>query len=303
MPKRYKLKIDDLRDRIAAVLVIVMVLLLGGYMVYDLYFRLPTSSLPPSADSGSSIEDNVIAENYNILLLGLDGRAGLNDRSDTLILVSLDQQQKKAQLLSIPRDTRVKVRGSWDKINAAYAYGGVELSKQTVADFLEVSIDRYVIINFNGLIKLVDEIGGIDLNVPVRMYKPLEGIDLQPGKQHLNGAQVLAYSRFRGTSGGDIDRSQRQQEVITLLVKKALQENSIAQIAELAQIARKDIETDLTVREIVALARLASPVLENGLTTKVFPGKSKWIDEIWYWIPDLGQLDETLLISENTLSK
>lgn len=271
-------------------------------MVYDLYFRLPSSSFPSVGDADPGTDENLIAKKFNILLLGLDGRAGLNDRSDTLILVSLDQENKKAQLLSIPRDTRVKVKGAWDKINAAYAYGGIDLSKRTVSDFLDVKIDRYVIINFDGLVKLVDKIGGIDVNVPVRMYKPLEGIDLEPGYQHLNGEQILAYSRFRDTKGGDLDRSGRQQEVLQLIAEKVLKENNISQITELVQIAKEDIETDLTVREIVALARLASPILENGLATKILPGSNKYIDNLWFWEPDLTSLEEILIISQNTLS-
>lgn len=297
MKKRRRRQKIDIRDVIAIILIIIILLMIGGYMVYDMYFRLPTSSFSPTSDSNSAEEDELIGERFNILLLGLDGRAGLNDRSDTLILASLDQKNKKAQLLSIPRDTRVKIKGNWDKINAAYAYGGVELSKQTVADFLGVNIDRYVIINFEGLVKLVDEIGGIEVDVPVRMYKPLEGIDLQPGLQLLNGEEVLAYSRFRDTKGGDLDRSRRQQEVIKLIAQKVLEERNINQIMDFIEIAREDIRTDLTGREIGALVRLASPIMENGLATKLLPGSGKYIDNIWYYLPDLTKLEELLLIS------
>ena len=81
-----------------------------------------------------------------------------------------------------------------DKINAAYAYGGLELTQQTVSDFLGIKLDRYAIIDFKSLVSLVDAVGGLEIDVPVRMYVPLEGIDLQPGLQHLNGEQVLALS-------------------------------------------------------------------------------------------------------------
>ena len=287
-------------------LLILLVLLMGAYLAYDYYFRLPLLPKAFQANEQTDPDQEDQAKDFrkfNILVLGLDGREGLNDRTDTIILASLDGENEIAQLLSIPRDTRVKIKGGWDKINAAYAYGGLKLTKQTVADFLEVDIDRYVIINFNGLIKMVDAVGGIEVKVPVRMHKPLEGIDLQPGLQHLNGKQVLAYSRFRGTKNGDIDRAHRQQEVLQILAAKVLKTYNPTRIAGLIEIARKEMKTDLTTKEMVALARLTAPVLENGLITEVLPGSNKMIDDIWYWEPDLSKLaSHSLSFEENRKS-
>ncbi|MDI9522869.1 MAG: LCP family protein, partial [Bacteroidota bacterium] len=104
---------------------------------------------------------------YNVLVLGVDSKTRFSGtRSDSIILATVDTEDRKARMISIPRDTRVKVKGAWDKINAAYAYGGVELAKETVEDFLGVKIDRYVIVNFNSLIEIVDAIGGIEVDVP-----------------------------------------------------------------------------------------------------------------------------------------
>lgn len=284
------------------------IFIIGICVACDQYFRLPNNR--NNGDLNNSERPNITANNaannynfgnFNILILGLDGRKGLNDRTDTIILASLNEEEKKAQLLSIPRDCKVKIKGKWDKINAAYVYGGLDLTKTTVTNLLGVDIDRYVIINFNGLIKLVDIIGGIDVNVPVRMYKPLEGIDLQPGLQHLNGKQVLAYARFRGTKNGDIDRVRRQQEVIQLLSEKITEGNNLTKFLDIIESARKEVETDLTVKEIGALARLASPVLENEIATKVLPGNNQKIDEIWYWEPDLSNLSEIVAISKKEI--
>ncbi|HHY05826.1 MAG TPA: LCP family protein [Clostridia bacterium] len=276
------------------VILVLALLTIGVYVVYDRFFRLPSPSSSPVSDSAT--EEKLAFDKFNILLLGLDGREGLNDRSDTIILVSLDEKNKKAQLLSIPRDTRVKVRGKLDKINAAYAYGGVDLSLKTVSNFLGVHIDRYVIIKFDGLVKLVDLAGGIDVHVPTRMYKPSEGIDLYPGDQHLDGEQVLAYTRFRNDKYGDLDRARRQQEALQLLATKILKEKSLSQLVEFINLAFEEVETDLSMREMVALARLASPVLENGVVTKILPGQSVKINEIWYYEADLANLPEVLAI-------
>ncbi|MDD4047888.1 MAG: LCP family protein [Clostridia bacterium] len=284
------------KKRIWIIAFVILATILGAsYLVYDLYFRLPVDV--PLEESGSEENEECYFGNFNVLILGLDGRKGINDRSDTIILASLDEKNKKAQLLSIPRDTRVKVKGAWDKINAAYAYGGLDLTTETLTKFLNVEIDRYVIINFNSLVRLVDMVDGIDLNVPVRMYKPLEGIDLQPGQQHLEGKQVLAYSRFRDTKAGDIDRARRQQEVIQLLAEKVVQGKNITHLPEMFNNAKENVDTDLTIREMGALVRLAPAIIDNGVATKVFPGENKKIDGIWYWEPDLSNMVEVLSIT------
>lgn len=274
---------------LAAVIVLCM-----AYLVYDSYFRLPVKD--PSPPAGNKAEEKAEFDKFNVLILGLDGRTGVNDRADTIILASVDGEANEVQLLSIPRDTRVKIKGGWDKINAAYAYGGVDLTQETLTEFLDIGIDRYIIVDFNSLVKLVDEIGGIDIDVPVRMYVPLEGIDLEPGQQHLNGEQVLAYSRFRGTSEGDIGRVKRQQQVIQLLAEKVLTPQNIPRLPQLVTDFKDEVKTDLTVREMVALARLAPDALKKGVNAQVLPGKNKKIDGIWYWEPDIEALAHLLTI-------
>jgi len=274
------------------VIILLAILLAVGYFAYDSYFTLPFEKPQEQGEAQNKPEFG----KFNILLLGLDGRQGINNRADTIILATLDGETNQAQLLSIPRDTRVKIKGGWDKINAAYAYGGVELTRTTVSDFLGVEIDRYAVLDFNSLVKLVDAVGGIEVDVPVRMYVPLEGIDLKPGKQHLNGEQVLAYARFRGTIEGDIDRARRQQEVIQLLLQKVLKPENLPRIGQFIEIAKDNVDTDLTAKEMIALARIAPEVMEKGISTKVLPGKNKKIDGIWYWEPDLASIESMLAV-------
>jgi len=280
----------------AAVLAVILCLC---YVTYDFYFRLPAHKAPAKTaeqKDGKSLPAGF--DHFNVLVLGIDGRENLNDRADTIILASVDGKADTAQLLSIPRDTRVKVKGSWNKINAAYAFGGAELTIKTVSEFLGVGIDRYVVVDFQSLVNLVDEVGGIEVDVPVRMYVPLEGIDLQPGFQKLDGPQVLAYSRFRGTSEGDIGRVKRQQEVITLLTRKIMSPANISKLPHLISVFREDVQTDLSVKEMVALARIAPDALDNGLSTLVLPGRNKKIDEIWYWEPDISALAKLLKVQK-----
>lgn len=261
-----------------------------AYLAYDAYFRLPVEKAQsPAADPQEG--EKTDTSGFRVLLLGLDGRAGLNDRTDTIILVSVDSLTEEVKVLSIPRDTRVKIKGSWNKINAAYVYGGVDLTKKTVSELLGVTVDRYAVTDFTGLVEIVDYIGGIEVDVPVRMYVPLEDIDLQPGLQHLNGEQVLAYSRYRGTIEGDIGRIERQQQVLRLLAEKMLSVKNIPRLPRIISYIKEEIATDLTVREMVALARLAPDALRRGVTMRLLPGKNLKQNGIWYWQPDLSKLE------------
>ena len=236
-------------------------------------------------------------DRFDILLLGLDGREGLNDRTDTIILLSIDAVNKKGTLLSIPRDTRVQLKpGSYDRINAAYVYGGVDLAKQAVGELLQTHIDRFAAINFEGVVDLVDLLGGVEIDVPVRMYVPLEGIDLQKGDaQVLNGEDALAYMRFRGTSGGDMDRVVRQQEVLVKLAKDLFTFKNILNIRRFLETALEKMDTDLSLNELTALASISSEIIENGIETYVLPGDNRKIDSLWYFIPDLEAFRKDLV--------
>ena len=192
-------------------------------------------------------------------------------------------------MVSVPRDTRVKIKGGWEKMNSAYVYGGIELVEETVEDFLKVKIDNYVIVNFQSLIQIVDVLGGLEIDVPIKMYHPTEGIDLEPGKQMLDGKGVLAYSRFRYTEEGDIGRAKRQQQVIELLLEK-IKKAGVIHNLEIGGIILKNIETDMPATEILKLIAAASKVVENGIDKFVVPGENAKIDGIWYWEPDLDAL-------------
>lgn len=232
---------------------------------------------------------------YNVLLLGIDSRTerGLEAeitaksyRTDTMILATLDIKNKKAKLISIPRDTKVKVKGNYNKINAAFVYGGVELAKETVENFAGVRIDRTMVVDFQSLVKFVDLLGGIEIDVPIRMYRPTEEIDLQPGLQVLNGHDALAYSRYRGTPGGDIDRAARQQEVIQALMKEIISVKGVSMIPSLYKTMEENMVTDIPLKELMTLGKLAPQILNNGLDTMVVPGRNALIEGIWFWEAD-----------------
>ena len=235
-----------------------------------------------------------VSDKTTVLIMGVDERVDDVGRSDTIIVATIDPLTNQAALLSIPRDTRVKVgyRG-FDKINAAYAYGGVRLAENTVENFLGIDIDHYVTINTHAFVDMVDAIGGIDLDVEKRMYyeDPWDDdgglvIDLYPGFQHLDGADAVTYVRYRD-SEGDIGRVKRQQKFIAAVVDKLTSPTIIPQVPALIKEMLDAVNTDLSMRQILELAGSLNDAYKNGIEMDMVPGHPLYIDDISYWIPDV----------------
>ncbi len=236
-----------------------------------------------------------------IMLMGVDEREDDVGRSDTLMIATIDPKQDQAALLSIPRDTRVKIKGNgFDKINAAYAYGGHRLTQNTVENFLGVPIDHYVIINIHAFQRIIDAIGGIDIDVEKRMYyeDPWDDdggllIDLRPGMQHMDGKTAVTYVRYRDEEG-DIGRVARQQKFMKALMDKMTSPSIIPQLPAIISEISKSVKTDLSIREMIEFAGTLRQAQKNGLKTDMVPGKPLYIHEVSYWIPDITKLRSTI---------
>lgn len=238
----------------------------------------------------------------NIIVLGVDERAEEYDvgRSDTLFVVMFDTKNKAASLLSVPRDTRVRIKGhGWDKINHAYAYGGRELTQKTTEELLGIKINNYVMVDFKGFVGLVDAIGGVDINVEKDMYyyDTWDGfkIDLKKGMQHMDGKTAIQYVRYRDEEG-DIGRIRRQQHFIMAVYERITSANMLLHIPGLAKQLTNMVKTDLPLSDMVDLGRaLHSMVKEKGLAMATVPGTPRYIDGISYWLPDITDLREQMV--------
>lgn len=236
-----------------------------------------------------------------VMLMGVDEREDDVGRSDTLMIATLDPKKHKAAILSVPRDTRVKIKGhGFDKINAAYAYGGHNLTKNTVEDLLGVEMEHYVIINVNAFTKIIDAIGGIDINVEKRMYyeDPWDDngglvINLYPGQQHMDGATAITYVRYRDEEG-DIGRITRQQKFMRAVMDKLTSPAIIPRIPTIIGQVVDSISTDLTVKQMIEFMAALKESQANGLQTEMLPGRPMYIGGISYWIPDLSKLRATV---------
>lgn len=248
-------------------------------------------------NGGTSLLDVVAKNRINILVLGVDERADDVGRSDTSFVVTLDTEAKKITVLSIPRDSRVKIAGhGWDKFNHAFAFGGLPLSKSTAENLLGVSIQYTVTIDFKGFMRMIDALGGITIDVEKRMrysdpYDDDGGlvIDLYPGVQRLSGKEAIKYVRYRDEEG-DIGRVARQQKFLKALLKELASPQTVVRLPELAKEFYGAVKTDMPLSKILKLLPAVQEAASSGLATATVPGAPLWIKEVSYWQPNIAEL-------------
>lgn len=197
-------------------------------------------------------------------------------RSDTIMVVKVDFDRMRADAVSIPRDTLVRIPGhGWGKVNAAHALGGVELAAKTVSDLLgEIPIDHVAVIDYVGFQRLIDAIGGVDLYVDKRLkYDDNWGdlhIDLQPGFQHLNGQQAMGFVRYRHTDS-DFKRIERQQVFVQALKDKLKSPGVWVRAPDVLNKASKMVASSLTYEQLLALATYVRSLPQDAVQMKTLP--------------------------------
>ena len=274
-----------------ALTVIFLLLMAGTAGAYYVWTGKPPSAFVTGPSSSSP------SGRTNVLLMGTDARAGEpSQRTDTMILCSIDPASRQVALLSIPRDTRVDLPGhGLDKINDADVYGGPDEAMAVAGNLLGVDINYYVLADFNGFKDIVDTLGGVTVDVKSNMYHydPMDGgiytIDLKKGVQVLDGTKALEFVRFRDDALGDIDRTARQQEFLTALVKKMMQPSSLTKLPALAPEVMRDVHTNLPLAMVVSLARTAAGIDNLQVVRQTLPGYFATIGGISYWVVDPDQ--------------
>jgi LCP family protein required for cell wall assembly len=229
----------------------------------------------------------------NILLLGVDAHDGKSGRSDTLMVVHIDAKTKSIGIVSIPRDTLVVIPGvRLDKINHAFAFGGAELACATTSNFLQVPVSYYIKVNFEGLERLIDRLGGITLDIEKKMYYvDFAGglyIDLQPGVQVLTGKQAIGYLRFRHDNLSDFGRISRQQKFLDAVATQIKKTRGLSQTYNLILDFAGSVETNLSASQIMGLASVSRQAYESGnIMMTQLPGTGTKIDGVYYLQPDM----------------
>jgi LCP family protein required for cell wall assembly len=233
-------------------------------------------------------------DRINILCLGLDRnwtRKGMpytkGVRSDTMIVLSLDLTQRKAYALSVPRDLRVEIPDhGHSRINDAHRFGGIALTIETIQNFLGVTLDYYAIIKLGAVRRLIDAVGGIEVDVEKDMdYDDNWGqlhIHLKQGPQHLSGEQTEGYMRFRHDAEGDFGRMRRQQQVFRTISKTLKSPVILFKFDDLLSVLEENLDTNLTRKQLMALGRMFSETSPNDLTTDTVPAVDRPRDGIAY---------------------
>lgn len=243
--------------------------------------------VPGGSDAPLDVQVNTTQDWTNIILLGSDKRADNRSwRTDTMIVVSVDAQRDTVRLLSIPRDLWVDIPGhGFDRINTADLWGelareggGPDLVKQTVRESLGIPIHYYVRVNFEGFMKVIDTIGGVDFYVDC----PLTDLGLQPGLHHMDGRTALRYARSRTTTS-DFDRSNRQRKLLMALWEQGLTKDIIPKLPALWKAMAGTIQTDLPLHQVISLAN-------TGLRVKPDQVRSRSIGpwQVENWITPQG---------------
>ena len=234
-----------------------------------------------------------------ILVLGEDNTGGTESKrwglADTIILANIDIGNKRLAVLSIPRDTRVDLDGYGGicKINAAHVRGGPTLVALAVERLIGIRPDYYIKVDVEGLEKLVDIVGGVEIDVEKNMrYTDRWGglyINLKKGPQLLNGEKAMQYVRFRHDALGDIGRIERQQKFLKALAEKTSAPTNLRRLPQIAKAVLETVKTDLGPRDAVYLAEFASRVDLDQVDMAMLPGTPEDIGGINYWIADPHQ--------------
>jgi polyisoprenyl-teichoic acid--peptidoglycan teichoic acid transferase len=221
-----------------------------------------------------------------VLVVGIDQ---VGDNTDVMFTVAVENGS--TTLLQVPRDTFVESeRFGVLKANALYAYGGMEGAKQELSQLLDAPIQRHLKVNVRAVQRVAEALGGIEVNVPKRMYYVDQSqdlyIDLYPGLQLLRGEELTGYLRFRNDEMGDLGRMERQRDVFQKVFAKLIHPSTLARLPELLQIAGEDIDTDLSP---VELGQLIAAMASTELSASQLPGRLFWHDDLSYWMPDINR--------------
>lgn len=272
--------------------------------------EIPKTSKDLNISSKAEAYDNSIT---NIAFYGLDRRAKDEaSRSDAIIIVSIDKQHNKIKLSSIMRDSYVNVEGhGMTKITHAYAYGGPQLAIKTLNQNFDLNIKDFVTVDFFDLEKIIDAVGGIDLNITNDELKYINSyitetsnieksaipVISKAGFQHVNGRQAVAYTRIRYTSGGDFERTTRQRTVLTALLNEIMK-TSISNLPNVVNNLAQYTETSLSSTDMIKMATSVATSGIRDIVQERFPvdGYCNALtkDGVWYLQLDLNATKDQL---------
>ena len=286
---------------LAIIIIIVTAILTGYFYLNSKLSQMKQVNIDENNLNVATQVEEKLTGYRNIALFGVDSRdsdLGKGNRSDCIIIASINNDTKEINLVSVYRDTYVDIDGyGLDKITHAYSYGGPELALKTLNKNLDLNIKEFVTVNFDAVADAVDALGGVDIrieedeisaiNSAIRDTAKYTGFDAEyienAGMQTLNGVQAVGYSRVRYTEGGDYRRTERMRTVIEAMFKK-LKDKSIGEINSFADKILPEVYTNLEPNEVISLA---PNMLSYKMSESIgWPYKTRGITtDRWYGVP------------------
>ncbi|WP_448162910.1 polyisoprenyl-teichoic acid--peptidoglycan teichoic acid transferase TagU [Bacillus mobilis] len=274
----------------------------GGAYAYYIYSNVSNAlnavHKPLDRDKSDKRSEKVDVSDkkpISILMMGVDQRGKDQGRSDSLMLFTLNPKTKSMKITSIPRDSYAEIvgKGKKDKINHAYAFGGIDMAVKTVENFLNVPVDHYIEVNMNGFMDVIDAVGGIEVYNDLEFTH--EGTSFKKGELHLNGMEALKYAQMRYTDPrGDFGRQTRQRQVIQAVIKKGASVSSLASYGDVLKAIEKNVKTSLTQEQMFEIQKNYKECMENSEEIQIPGDGHKAADGIWYYyVPDAAKQDLT----------
>ncbi|MDK8644208.1 LytR family transcriptional regulator [Staphylococcus condimenti] len=247
-------------------------------------------------------------EPFSIALFGVDSdaerkSANGGERSDSIMVLSINPDKKKTEIVSIPRDTQAEIvgRGTTEKINHAYAYGGPNMAVKSLEKLMDVPIDHYATIDMDGMHGMVDALGGVD--VVSNSTFSTDGYNFVKGeKSHLDGDKALAFIRSRKEegAGGDFGRQERQQLVLQGIANELTSVKSITNFNSVTNEIEKNVKTDLTLGELNTIRSKYKNANDNVRRHQLQGNGGIQDDGLYYFVPDESSLENmTELLKSN----
>ncbi len=293
--KKPKKKKSKLR-KVGLVLLILLVLGFIGYFKGLMSAKMDKDNLQPDVGSFQGQKSN--DGSVNILLLGSDSRGEDQGRSDTIMIAHYDKKSKQPKIVSIMRDTFIGIPTSdgleYNKINAAYAYGGPELVRQTISNTFDIPIQYYAIVNFESFPKIVDTLAPSGLKINAEKDLEVEGTVIKKGEQKMTGEEALQYARFRKDEEGDFGRVRRQQQVITAVLKQTMNPLSLWRVPEALGKIQGYTQTDIPLNFYVSTGTSYLFSSHKSLEILTVPVEGSWSYGNYDYAGSVLEIDEAM---------
>ena len=270
------------------VLAILLVVIIGGTLLYinNKLAKLQQVEINEEDLSVSAEAEENLSEYRNIAIFGIDSREDTyskGNRSDCIIIASINNTTKEVKLISVYRDTYVQIEGhGLDKITHAYSYGEAPLAVKTLNTNLDLNIKEFIAINFDAVQEIIDDIGGVSMNITSEEVPHITGIS-KAGTYNLTGAQALEYARIRYATGGDYKRTERMRDVLIAATNKVKTFN-ISQLNTLVNNVLPKIYTNITASDIFSLLPSATSMKITDSIGWPYEVKGITLDR-WYGVP------------------